>query len=324
MLRLCSQNRSSNRNENSSSASSSLYSSPPGSPESERIDQFSSPLNCPQNGDSVEKHPEKEIISKHTKFKKYMNSRAIGNEAYVPTELEHIANMITHGIWVLPSFAGTIFLLQQSQSRNQYIAALVYGFSLVALFSISTIFHSVFYVGKFRLLKEVLHVCDRAIIYIFIAASYTPWLLLKDIKPGLGSQLCWLIWFLALLGIVYQYYFHERYKHLETLFYLCIGVLPSFAIFDMQENRGGLSELILGGVIYIIGVLFFKSDGRIPCAHAIWHLFVNVGASCHFYAVCKYLLAGTHVAPASEGFKTVILPSDSKTFPPLNHEEAAL
>ncbi|GIY27879.1 monocyte to macrophage differentiation factor 2 [Caerostris extrusa] len=72
-------------------------------------------------------------------------------------------------------------------------------------------FHYVFYTKRFRSLKEMLHMCDRAIIYIFIAASYTPWLLLKDAERNFWTQnLSWIVWTMAILGIIYQYFFHER------------------------------------------------------------------------------------------------------------------
>ncbi|XP_035220508.1 monocyte to macrophage differentiation factor 2-like [Stegodyphus dumicola] len=223
-----------------------------------------------------------------------MNARASGNKAYIPTDLEHIANVLTHALSVIPSLMGLFLLLQRSNDKRKYFSGFVYGAALVSLFLISTIFHYVFYTRKFRSLKEALHLCDRAIIYIFIAASYTPWLMLKDAERNFWTQnLSWIVWTMAVLGIVYQYYFHEKYKTLETLFYLVIGITPAYAMFYMYESSG-MWELCMGGLVYITGVLFFKSDGRIPCAHAIWHLFVNIGATFHFYAVYKYLINDEH------------------------------
>ena len=73
------------------------------------------------------------------------------------------------------------------------------------------------------------------------------------------------------------------------MFYLIIGVCPSIVVIDMVDVTG-LNELAIGGALYMIGVMFFKSDGIIPFAHAIWHLFVCVGAIIHYYAVFNYLL----------------------------------
>ncbi|CAM1322687.1 MMD (predicted) [Pycnogonum litorale] len=219
-----------------------------------------------------------------------MNCKAVGNSAYEPTDFEHLANVVTHGIWIVPSFMGLV-LLVQSAGQHQYLSAVIYGLATFSLFFISTMFHSVFYIGKFKMLKAVLHRCDRAIIYIFIAASYFPWLHLKEMSHprSLGSHLHWVVWCLAALGIAYQHIFHEKYKMVETFFYLVIGVFPSVAIFYMRDVTGFM-ELSLGGIMYIVGVFFFKCDGRIPCAHAIWHVFVNIGATLHFYAVYTHLI----------------------------------
>lgn len=229
---------------------------------------------------------------------RFMNAPAKRNEAYVPTEIEHVANIVTHGLLVFPSILGLFFLVYQSSNSPEYISAIIYGLGLIGLFSVSTVFHSVFYSGRFRVLKDILHRCDRAVIYLFIAASYTPWLMLKDLEPeAWSSELCWFVWVMAICGIAYQNLFHERYKTLETCFYLIMGIIPAAATLHMQD-RSGLTELAAGGLIYILGVVFFKADGRIPCAHAIWHLFVNIGASLHFYAVFQYLI-GKH-AKSSE------------------------
>jgi len=176
---------------------------------------------------------------------------------------------------------------------------LIFGFALVALFSVSTTFHSIFYIGRFRLLKDILHRCDRAVIYIFIAASYTPWLNLKEVAHGSWtSHFGWLVWIMAFLGILYQQLYHERYKWLEITFYIIMGVVPAIAIMQIQEVFG-MRELLLGGASYIVGVGFFKSDGFIPCAHAIWHLFVGLGSLYHYFAVCKYLMGQSNATKYS-------------------------
>jgi len=124
-------------------------------------------------------------------------------------------------------------------------------------------------------------------IYLFIAGSYTPWLQLKHIN-GPSAELRWAVWVLATLGILYQQLFHEKYKALETLFYVVVALTPSLAVFEMDEVEG-LFELQVGGVVYMTGVIFFKCDGVIPLAHAIWHVHVVVGALIHYYAVQTYL-----------------------------------
>lgn len=86
----------------------------------------------------------------------------------------------------------------------------------------------------YRPLKDMLHRGDRAMIYVFIAASYFPWLTIQPFPlAGWTAELWWIVWVLASLGILYQQLFHERYKCLETFFYLFMGIVPSVAIINM-------------------------------------------------------------------------------------------
>lgn len=165
--------------------------------------------------------------------------------------------------------------------------------SFILVFLISTLFHIVCLTGKARSLRFFLHLSDRCIIYFFIAASYMPWLVLKDVG-GIGDFVSWLLWCLAVTGTVYCYMFHERYKTMETVFYLIVGICPSFPLALATTDKAGLAEVAMGGVFYVSGVVFFKSDGRIPFAHAIWHVFCATGAWCHFYAVYTHLYLEKH------------------------------
>lgn len=158
---------------------------------------------------------------------KWKNERAKGGEAYKPTQIEHIANIITHGIWVVPSIIFTLELMRRSATNDQFISAAVYGATLIFLFTVSTTFHFVFYCHGHRQLKDVLHRCDRAMIYIFIAGGYFPWLTLHHLpEEGWSSDMRWIVWLGAAIGIGYQQAFHEKYKFLETLFYMIVSVGP--------------------------------------------------------------------------------------------------
>ncbi|KAF7418390.1 monocyte to macrophage differentiation factor 2-like isoform X1 [Vespa mandarinia] len=248
--------------------------------------------------------PIKNLLRLHRiKEIKWMNSRACTNQAYNPTSIEHVANVATHGIWIVPSIIGSLELFRRSITWTQFVSACVYGTSLILVFVVSTFFHSVHYCNHNRQLKDALHRCDRAMIYIFIAASYFPWLNV-DHFPGdkLLFTMRYAVWIMAMLGILYQQIFHERYKMLETIMYLVIGIGPSVAIINVNDYYN-IAELKTGGFIYILGLIFFKSDGRIPCAHAIWHLFVAAAAGFHYYAILN------HVFPAISSTVTIDLPS---------------
>ena len=121
-----------------------------------------------------------------------------------------------------------------AETPQQYWAAWIYGFVLTGLFSVSTIFHAIASFEKSSLWRDLFHRGDRAMIYLFIAGSYTPWLTLKSYQPnGWASQLSWAIWILACLGIIYQQLFHERYKWLETTIYLVVALSPALAVYEM-------------------------------------------------------------------------------------------
>jgi len=258
---------------------------------------------------------EKITCKKLRNFQSYMNVKALGNAAYIPTEVEHIANVLSHGFCVIPALAGLLHMLRLpglAASSVHYWAAFVYGSALVTLFTVSTTFHALSYHRGYMhhyskcsplsshiigwlpnhitdRLQEAFHIGDRAVIYFFIAASYTPWLTLREVGTA-GELMRWMVWALAAIGTTYQYIFHERFKWLETLLYLIVALSPAIILTLFMNPPDGLKELACGGLIYITGVIFFKSDGRIPCAHAIWHLFVFMGASIHYYAVCQHLL----------------------------------
>lgn len=161
----------------------------------------------------------------------------------------------------------------------------------------------------YRALKNVLHRCDRAMIYVFIAGSYFPWLTLENTSHSM-LLFCmeWIIWLMAAIGIAYQQVsihikscyrvlshahifqlYHERYKCLETFFYLVMGLGPALVVVFTGHNFNGMIQLKYGGAFYILGIVFFKSDGLIPMAHAIWHLFVVLAAACHYYAILVHL-----------------------------------
>ncbi|KAL0608132.1 Monocyte to macrophage differentiation factor 2 [Plecturocebus cupreus] len=138
-----------------------------------------------------------------------------------------------------------------------------------------------------RMVEHCLHMFDRMVIYFFIAASYAPWLNLRELGPW-ASHMRWLVWIMASVGTIYVFFFHERYKLVELLCYVVMGFFPALVILSMP-NTEGIWELMTGGVFYCLGMVFFKSDGRIPFAHAIWHLFVAFGAGTHYYAIWRYL-----------------------------------
>lgn len=241
-----------------------------------------------RNGKNCDNHDKSKKFDKS----KWMNPRAKPGDQYNPTEVEHYANVFTHGLVIIPSIIGAIYMSSYSKTSDQFRTSIIYGISLILLFTVSTLFH-LFSLCQHRTSastwRNFFHYCDRATIYVFIAASYSPWLLLRSTNSAVGQYMIAIVWISAGFGIAYQLIFHEKYKLLEVVFYLAVSILPSIVVIDMVDTSG-LNELAIGGGFFLTGILFFKSDGVIPFAHAIWHLFVCMGAFTHYYAIFTHLI----------------------------------
>ncbi|PAV85618.1 hypothetical protein WR25_08235 [Diploscapter pachys] len=192
----------------------------------------------------------------------YKNKRAGKGEAYEPTHIEHWANTLSHAIGIVPSII-TFYYITQYTGNNifQYRLMITYGIFTTLLFLSSTLYHSCELCyreeKKKSLLRYYLHIGDRAAIYLFIAASYTPWLTLRSSAYPVMNINWWFVWAFAIIGIVYQMNFHERYKTLETTIYIFQAALPGVALMTM-EDQTGVDLMKLGGFVYACGVVFFK------------------------------------------------------------------
>jgi hemolysin III len=130
---------------------------------------------------------------------------------------------------------------------------------------------------------------DHCAIYLLIAGSYTPFTLLL-LKESWGWALFNIVWVLAGVGILFKIFFTHRFKILSTLIYLMMGWMVVVAAEPLMSRLPyeGLCWLIMGGLFYTIGVIFFVLDSR-RFFHAIWHLFVMGGSVCHYFAILFYL-----------------------------------
>jgi hemolysin III len=133
-------------------------------------------------------------------------------------------------------------------------------------------------------------VFDHATIYLLIAGSYTPFLLVS-MRGVWGWSLFGVIWGLALLGVMFKVFFIGRYEVLATAAYVLMGWLVVIAFKEMTNSvpPGGIALLLAGGITYTFGVVFYAWK-KIPFNHAIWHLFVLGGSACHFFAILYFVL----------------------------------
>lgn len=205
------------------------------------------------------------------------------------SDIEERANAITHGLGVVLGVVGLILLLIRAfdyQANMLTVASMaIYGSSIILLFLASTLYHSITTEKTKRLLKTL----DHCAIYLLIAGSYTPFLLV-GLRTPLAMGLMAVIWGIALVGIIMKIAFVYRFKRLSLFIYLAMGWLSLIVVYQLAMNieMGGLVLLALGGVIYSLGVIFYVAK-RIPYNHAIWHLFVLAGCACHFFAIYLYV-----------------------------------
>ncbi|MBP1907321.1 hemolysin III [Paenibacillus turicensis] len=202
---------------------------------------------------------------------------------------EEIANAITHGIGALLSLAGLVLLIVFASIKGtawHVVSFTVYGVSMLLLYSCSTLVHS-FKEGK---VKDLFEIFDHSSIYIYIAGTYTPFMLIAARGP-LGWTLFGIVWGIAIVGVVFKAFFVKRFLFMSTIFYLIMGWLIVFAWGPLTAAvpAPGMALLVIGGVLYSLGTIFYVWRG-FPYHHAIWHLFVLAASIVHFFAILLYLL----------------------------------
>ncbi|MFA5057324.1 MAG: hemolysin III family protein [Opitutaceae bacterium] len=200
------------------------------------------------------------------------------------TRGEELANSLTHGLGLILSVAGLSVLVTFAALRGDawmVTGCAVFGGSLVLLYTASTLYH----VWRTPRGKRWLRVFDHAAIFLLIAGTYTPFLLVSLRGPW-GWSLFGVVWALAVAGIVLKLFFTGRFRLLSTLLYLFMGwiVLIAFKPLAAALPRGSLMLLLAGGAAYTGGTGFYLWK-RLPYHHAVWHLFVLAGSICHFLAV---------------------------------------
>ncbi|WP_196895536.1 PAQR family membrane homeostasis protein TrhA [Aureivirga marina] len=202
---------------------------------------------------------------------------------------EEQVNVITHAIGIVLSLFAIYFLYQKAKLHPEpkyVIASLIYGFSLLILYIASTSFHA----AKNRALKLKLNIFDHSAIFVIIAGTYTPYCLLSLEKSD-GIWMLIFIWIVAVLGIYFKIAVKKRHGTLSTLIYIVAGwfFLVEFNALVNSIHKWGLFWLILGGVFYTIGAVFY-SLRKLPYNHGVFHVFVLFGSASHFISIYDYVL----------------------------------
>jgi hemolysin III len=202
---------------------------------------------------------------------------------------EEIAHAVTHGVGIALSIAGLVVLVAFSTLYGDVwhiTSSAIFGVTLVLCYTASTLYHGI----PIPRVKHVLRQVDHASIFLLIAGTYTPFTLVNMRGPW-GWTLFGLVWGLAIVGIALELLSRQRYKRLSLGMYLGLGWLVLVAIKPMWEtiDTGGLVLLLLGGLSYSLGVIFYVWK-RLAYHHAVWHLFVLAGSIFHFFAVLFYVV----------------------------------
>jgi hemolysin III len=165
-------------------------------------------------------------------------------------------------------------------------SALFYGISLVILYSASAVYHGVQKEG----VKDILNIIDHSSIFLLIAGTYTP-ILLMVIGGAYGWTFFGIQWGLALIGIVLKMFFTGKYEAVSLGMYAVMGWIIVFKINFLAQvlPAPGFWLLVAGGLSYTIGIIFYAIDSRVHFSHFVWHLFVMAGSLLHYLMIVMYV-----------------------------------
>ncbi|MCT6925934.1 MULTISPECIES: hemolysin III family protein [Bacillales] len=203
------------------------------------------------------------------------------------TKNEELWNAITHGIGLLISIPACVWLILQAIAKGgavEIVSYSIFGASLIILFLNSTLLHSM--PERFKYFFAIL---DHSAIYILIAGTYTPFLLIT-LDGALSITLLCIIWGIAIFGVVFKCLFIYRFEAFSLGLYIAMGWLIIFVIKPVYTflQFEGFLLLLAGGLCFTFGAIFYAWN-RLPYNHAIWHIFVIAGCACMVSCVLFYL-----------------------------------
>jgi len=213
----------------------------------------------------------------------------MSQEPYPYTLGEEIANAITHGLGAVLSLVGlTVLIIYATYDADPWriVSVTIFGSTLTLMYLASTLYHAL----PHPPVKRVLRIADHCCIYLLIAGTYTPFLLVTMRGPW-GWSLFGVLWGIAVAGCIFKLFFTGRWDRVSTAIYLAMGWMVIVALKPTIElvPPGAMVLMAAGGLIYTGGVFFYCCH-RLPYNHAIWHLFVLGGSAAHFLAIFFYVL----------------------------------
>lgn len=204
------------------------------------------------------------------------------------TKLEEQLNAWSHGIGAALGIAALVLLILYTDNSKPWalFSVITYGISIIILFLASTLYHAV--KGEKR--KHYFRIVDHVSIYLLIAGTYTP-VLLITLSDSLGWPLFWTVWGIAAFGVILKLFFTGKFELFSTLLYLVMGWLIVFDFTNLSNAVGpnGVLWLFAGGLSYTVGIIFYAIN-KVQYFHVIWHLFVLGGAICHFFMIFLHVI----------------------------------
>jgi hemolysin III len=196
-------------------------------------------------------------------------------------------NSITHLVGAVLALAGAVVLIVLASlhgDARRIVSVSIYGASLLALYTFSTLYHSL--TGR---AKRVFRHLDHVAIYLLIAGSYTPFTLVI-LRGRLGWVMFGAVWTLAAIGVIQEFRSVKGERVLSVVLYVAMGWLAVFALGPLARALGttGLAWMLAGGIFYTAGIGFYAFDRRLPVFHGVWHLFVLAGSLSHYVVVLTY------------------------------------
>lgn len=197
-----------------------------------------------------------------------------------------------NGLAIIVGLVGIVVLMAMAiphQSLPLTFSLLVYSFGLMAMLLCSALYNGV----NHSPYRDVLRRADHAAIFVMIAGSYTPFLLVK-LKGAWSHWLLIYVWAVAGLGVALKLIWPYRFERLSVVVYLFLGwtVLVVIKPLFSAVSIAAIVLLATGGILYSVGVTFHLWE-RLPYQQPIWHAFVVAGAACHYAAIlCEFVLPG--------------------------------
>ena len=196
---------------------------------------------------------------------------------------EEVLNAVTHGVGTGLAIAGLIQLIVNCrQDLLTLMSVTIFGVTMILLYAVSTLYHAL----EVNKGKKIFQILDHCTIFLLIAGSYTP-ISLLCIGGTAGHIMFYIVWSVAILGIILNAVDLKRFKKFSMFCYIALGWLVVFFFGPLMEHLDtkGIYYLIIGGIFYTVGAVLYTVGKKVKYMHSVWHLFVLAGTIFHYFVI---------------------------------------